>query len=59
MRNHVPRVVIANKRFLLAGDEMAYFMKAVNCELRMGEGLKGLCEGLSERLSEGLGKTSF
>ena len=58
MRNHVPRVVIANKRFLLAGDEMAYFMKAVNCELR-SEDLEGLCEGLSERLSEGLGKTSF
>jgi len=55
----VPRVVIANKRFLLAGDEMAYFMKAVNCELKMSEELEGLCEGLSERLSEGLGKTSF
>ena len=54
----MPRVVIANKRFLLAGDEMAYFMKAVNCELR-SEDLEGLCEGLSERLSEGLGKTSF
>ena len=44
-------VVIANKRFLLAGDEMAYFIKAVNCELKMVEGLEGLCEGLNERLT--------